>query len=202
MKHSEHLTAAQIKEYCEAQWNKPGLACADSYISWEINASRNGLNWFKRRYATGLLSKEQKARRNKLAMYNPKLKDAILAKADKSIVEQHIFTLDKYGCRTKLKDGSFKTEKVTLPRYVFTQQPKAEAPTVQEPAIKPARKSIQRVTQRKIDAAAAILAKLDKTQWAAFFARFGVKSDIAEKIAANDNLTEAAREFLKAALAA
>ena len=202
MKHSEHLTAAQIKEFCETQWNKPGLACADSYISWEINASRNGLNWFKRRYATGLLSKEQKARRNKLAMYNPKLKDAILAEADKSIVEQEIFTLDKYGCRTKLKDGSFKTQKVTLPRYVFTQLPKAEAPAVQDPVIKPARKSTQRVTQRKIDAAAAILAKLDKTQWAAFFARFGVKSDIAEKIAANDNLTEAAREFLKAALAA
>jgi hypothetical protein len=175
MKHSEHLTAAQIKKQCEELWNKPGLINNNNGNVFEISGKYVNVKTGK--VYGDYLSAEQKARRKGLSIYNKPLAASILAQAE--IVGQ-----DKNG----------------KPLYRFNNQ--AEAPTVQEPAIKPARKSAQRVTQRKIDAAAAILAKLDKTQWAAFFARFGVKSDIAEKIAANDNLTEAAREFLKAALAA
>lgn len=196
---TEYMTPAEIKAACEAQWNKPGLACADSYISWELNALKNGIQSRKRTLAPLILSKEQKARRAKLAMYSPKLKDAILAEADMVVKDMSIPVLGRYGNIEHDKNGKRKMKTVKLPFYTFTQEPKTVVDTL---AIKPAQKPAKRVTQRKIDAAAAILAKLDKNQWAAFFARFGVNIEIAEKIAANDNLTEAAKEFLKAALAA
>lgn len=200
---SNTLSAAEIKAQCEALWNKPGVICADSYISWHVSDNQRSIRWTKRTLTPMIMSKEQKARRNKLAMYSPKLKDAILAEADMVVKEMSIPVLGRYGAPEKTKDGKVKMQTVKLPFYTFTQQPKTESPVVEtSPVSKSANKPVKRLTQRKIDAAAAILAKLDRNQWAAFFARFGVKLDIAEKIAANDNLNQAAREFLKAALAA
>jgi hypothetical protein len=200
---SNKLSAAEIKAQCEALWNKPGVICADSYISWDISDNQQYIRWTKRTLTPMIMSKEQKARRNKLAMYSPKLKDAILAEADMTVKEMSIPVLGKYGNKEVDKNGKVKMQTVKLPFYTFTQQPKTESPVIEaSPVSKPANKPVKRLTQRKIDAAAAILAKLDRNQWAAFFARFGVKLDIAEKIAANDNLNQAAREFLKAALAA
>lgn len=194
---SKELTAAQIKEYCESKWNSPGVIQAANGNVFEPFGLTIKVKAGKK--YDEYLTKEQRARRKGLAIYNPSLAPSILAQAEiTGHVETEIPVLDSYG-RPQRDKKTKKTvmQTVKLARYIFTPETKIDVP-----AIKPANKPAKRVTQRKIDAAAAILAKLERNQWAAFFARFGVKLDIAEKIAANDNLTEAAREFLKAALAA
>jgi hypothetical protein len=57
------------------------------------------------------------------------------------------------------------------------------------------------VTKRKIEAVAAILARLDRTQWPEFLSKWIDRGE-AENIAANDNLTAAAEAVLRAAFAA
>lgn len=157
---------ADVKAWAEALWNQKDFV---------HNGARNAFVEFgdgidvKSYPVSDYVTKEQKARRKGLAMYNKSLRASVLGEAT-------------------LTDG------------VYTW-PKFEKPeTVAKPA-KPATKTVKRVTARKIEAVAAILAKLERSQWAAFLAKW-IGHDMAEKVAANDNLTEAARAVLRAAYAA
>lgn len=60
----------------------------------------------------------------------------------------------------------------------------------------------RRVSAKKLAATLVIIGNLDRAEMPAFFVRFGGSFEIATQIAANDNLPEIARQFLKIALAA
>lgn len=181
------MNAKQVKEWCEAHWNDSGVIhAANGNVFTEENGSiriRAGHTW---QYT----SKETKRRQKGLAMYNPKLRDIILAEATREIRNTEIPVLNEYG--RPVKNGNRPvTEVKMLPHYTW---PKAE--TAPEPVATPRK----RIPRKRIEAAATILAKVPENELASFLSRFGLTLSAAATIAAMGDVEAMARELLRASL--
>lgn len=171
-----------IKEWCETQWQSKGVFHAANGNVFTLSEDgrpqvRAGTTW---QYT----SKETKRRQKGLAMYNPKLRDIILAEATR---EMRDMKCEKP--RKAWEDPAYEVK--PMPHYTW---PKAEA--APEPVATPRK----RISRKRIEAAAAILAKVPENELAAFLSRFGLTLSAAATIASLGDVETMARELLRASL--
>lgn len=167
-----------IKEWCEAQWQSKGVFHAANGNVFTM--SEDGRPQVKAGHTWQYTSKETKRRQKGLAMYNPKLKDIILAEATREMRDM------KYEKPRKAwEDPAFEVK--PMPHYTW---PKAS----------PAKETRKRVSRKRIEQAAAILAKVPERELTAFLSRFGLTLSAAAAIAATGDVEAMAREFLKVTL--
>lgn len=179
------MNAKQIKEWAEARWNGKGVihAANGNVFTEEPGGIRvkAGSTW-------NYTSKETKRRQKGLAMYNPKLRDIILAEATREMREMEVPVLNEYG--RPVKNGNRpETEVKMLAHYTWPKE---------APAAEPAATPRKRVSRKQIEAAAAILAKVPQNELASFLSRFGLTLSAAVTIAAASDVETMAREFLRA----
>lgn len=167
---------ASIKEWMDAQWQSKGVfhAANGNVFTQEPGGIRvrAGTTW-------NYTSKETKRRQKGLAMYNPKLRDIILAEATREMRNMEI------------PPKTWKDDATVEPRPHYTW-PKAEAEPVATPR--------KRVSRKRIEAAAAILAKVPENELTAFLGRFGLTLSAAATIASLGDVESMARELLRTSL--
>lgn len=177
-----------IKEWMDAQWQSKGVFHAANGNVFTL--SEDGRPQVRAGHVFQYTSKETKRRQKGLAMYNPKLRDIILAEATREMRNVEVPVLNEYG--RPVKNGNRPvTEVKMLARYTW---PKAEA--APEPVATPRK----RVSRKRIEAAAAILAKVPENELAAFLGRFGLTLSAAATIASLGDVETMARELLRASL--
>jgi hypothetical protein len=168
-----------IKEWCETQWQSKGVIHASNGNVFTM--SEDGRPQVKAGHTWQYTSKETKRRQKGFAMYNPKLKDIILAEATREMRPM------KVPAKSWKEDDKIQP----MPHYTW---PKAS------PATEPAKETRKRVSRKRIEQAAAILAKVPEGELAAFLSRFGLTLSAAAAIAATGDVEAMAREFLKVTL--
>jgi hypothetical protein len=183
-----------LKEWCEAQWQKPGVRCAKHGVAYIGDNLQN----MQVRAGTqrNYKSKQQRDYEKRFAIYNEKLRPIILAEATATLRNMEIAIIDKYG--RLVKNGNVvQTEVKMLNEYRW---PKIETPakTEQAPVIESVPR--KRVPKAKLEQAAAIIAKVPQDELATFLARFGLSLSLAASIASLDNAEMIARQFLRATL--
>ena len=114
-------------------------------------------------------------------MYNPKLRDIILAEA----------TREMRPMKVPAKSWKEDDKVQPMPHYTW---PKAD--TAPEPVAAPRK----RVSRKRIEAAAAILAKVPENELTAFLSRFGLTLSAAAAIASLGDVETMARELLRTSL--
>ena len=173
------MNAKQIKEWAESQWQSKDVFHAANGNAFTLRP--NGTVHVGAGHTWQYTSKETKRRQKGLAMYNPKLRDIILAEATREMRNTEVPVLNEHG---RPIEGE-KTVKM-LPHYTWPK----EEPRKEEPR--------KRVSRKQIEAAAAILAKVPQNDLAAFLARFGLTLSTAVTIASASDVETMAREFLRA----
>lgn len=168
-----------IKEWAESQWQSKGVFHAANGNVFTLSEDgrpqvRAGTTW---QYT----SKETKRRQKGLAMYNPKLRDIILAEA----------TREMRPMKVPAKSWKEDDKVQPMPHYTW---PKAD--TAPEPVAAPRK----RVSRKRIEAAAAILAKVPENELTAFLSRFGLTLSAAAAIASLGDVETMARELLRTSL--
>ena len=163
--------AADIKAWCEEQWNGKLIHAKHRNVFSQgaggIRVQGGSAPWHK--------SKEQKAYEARFGIYNKKLVPIILAEANKS-------------------DASYMVigeRELTGPIYTWPKQDKPE-PVAAIPR--------KRVPKAKLEHAARIIAKVPPDELATFLAKFGLSLSLAASIASLDNAEMIARQFLRATL--
>lgn len=166
-----------IKEWCESQWQSKGVFHAAKGNVFTL--SEDGRPQVRAGHTWQYTSKETKRRQKGLAMYNPKLRDIILAEATREMRNMEI------PPKTWKDDATVELR----PHYTWSKG----AP---EPVAAPRK----RVSRKRIEAAAAILAKVPENELASFLSRFGLTLSAAATIAAMGDVEAMARELLRASL--
>jgi hypothetical protein len=173
------MTPQQIKDFADAQWQSKGVRNA---ANGNVFQEENGCVRIKAGHTWQYTSKETKRRQKGLAMYNPKLKDIILAEATREMRDQKV-----EKPRKAWEDPKFETK--PMPHYTW---PKA----TKEP--EPAKTRRKRVSRAQAEQAAAILAKVPENELTAFLARFGLSLTTCAALASIGDVEAMAREFLRA----
>jgi len=168
-----------IKEWMDAQWQSKGVFHAANGNVFTL--SEDGRPQVKAGATWQYTSKETKRRQKGLAMYNPKLREIILAEATREMRNMEI------PPKTWKDDATVELR----PHYTW---PKAD--TAPEPVAAPRK----RVSRKRIEAAAAILAKVPENELTAFLSRFGLTLSAAATIASLGDVETMARELLRASL--
>jgi hypothetical protein len=168
-----------IKEWAEAKWQSKGVIHAGNGNVFTM--SEDGRPQVKAGHTWQYTSKETKRRQKGLAMYNPKLREIILAEATREMRDQKV-----EKPRKAWEDPKFETK--PMPHYTW---PKEQAP-------EPAKETRKRVSRKRIEQAAAILAKIDPDLRAQFLARFGLSLTTCAALASIGDIEAMAREFLRA----
>jgi hypothetical protein len=166
-----------IKEWMDAQWQAKGVLHAANGNVFTLRP--NGTVHVGAGSTWNYTSKETKRRQKGLAMYNPKLRDIILAEATREMRPM------KVPAKSWKEDDKIEP----MPHYTW---PKSEPEPVATPR--------KRVSRKRIEAAAAILAKVPENELAAFLSRFGLTLSAAAAIAAMGDVETMARELLRASL--
>lgn len=203
MTNAETLSAAELKAKFEAIWNNPGVRQGANVTVWTL-------------YGSEINAHAGEAR-------NPKLDASTLANIRKR--EAHYgppppapysprgpLPMDK-ETRQRYRERFPRNWRYLVANYGITEaKPKKERELAgiidavicheDKPAkaIKTTAKPSRRITKRKIEAVASILAKLDRAKWPEFLAKWIDRGE-AENIAANDNIDAAARSVLRLAYA-
>jgi hypothetical protein len=177
-----------IKEWAEAQWQKPGVRCANHGVAYIGDKLQN--MQVRAGTARNYKSKTQRDYEKRFAIYNEKLRPIILAEATATLRNIEVAIIDKYG--RPVKNGNVvQTEVKLLNEYRWPAQTKTE-PVAAIPR--------KRVPKAKLEHAAAIIAKVPPEELATFLARFGLSLSLAASIASLDNAEMIARQFLRATL--
>lgn len=166
-----------IKEWCETQWQSKGVFHAANGNIFTL--SEDGRPQVKAGHTWQYTSKETKRRQKGLAMYNPKLREIILAEATREMRPMVV------PAKSWKEDDTVQP----MPHYTW---PKSEPEPVAAPR--------KRVSRKRIEAAAAILAKVPENELASFLSRFGLTLSAAATIAAMGDVETMARELLRASL--
>lgn len=174
------MNAKEIKEWAEAHWQSKGVFhTANGNV---FTLSEDGRPQVRAGTTWNYTSKETKRRQKGLAMYNPKLREVILAEAEREMRRMKVPAKSWDGPAYEVKP---------MPHYTW---PKAD--TAPEPVAAPRK----RVSRKRIEAAAAILAKVPENELAAFLSRFGLTLSAAVTIANASDVETMARQFLRASL--
>jgi hypothetical protein len=166
-----------IKEWCEAKWQSKGVIHAANGNVFTM--SEDGRPQVRAGHTWQYTSKETKRRQKGLAMYNPKLKDIILAEATREMRPM------KVPAKSRKEDDKIRP----MPHYTW---PKA----TKEPEAPKARR--KRVSRAQAEQAAAILAKVPENELTAFLARFGLSLTTCAALASIGDVEAMAREFIRA----
>lgn len=177
---------SNIKEWADARWQAKGVLHAANGNVFTLRP--NGTVHVGAGSTWNYTSKETKRRQKGLAMYNPKLRDIILAEATREMRNAEVPVLNEYG--RPVKNGNrFVTETKSMPHYTWPKE---------APAAEPAATPRKRVSRKQVEAAAAILAKVPQSELASFLARFGLTLSAAVTIANASDIETMARQFLRA----
>lgn len=171
-----------VKEWAESQWQSKGVFHAANGNVFTL--SEDGRPQVRAGHVFQYTSKETKRRQKGLAMYNPKLREVILAEATR---EMRNMECEKP--RKAWEDPAYEVK--PMPHYTW---PKAD--TAPEPVATPRK----RVSRKRIEEAATILAKVPENELASFLSRFGLTLSAAATIAAMGDVEAMARELLRASL--
>lgn len=173
------MTPQQVKEWAEALWNDKGVIHA---ANGNVFTERDGAIRIQAGATREYVSKEARKWRSQFAMYNPKLRDVILAQAD-----QEMRDMEVKKPRKAWEDPAYETK--PMPHYTWPKEAKAPEP------VKMRRK---RVSRKQAEQAAAILAKVPEGELTAFLARFGLSLTTCAALASIGDVEAMAREFLRA----
>jgi len=173
-----------LKEWMDAQWQKPGVRCANHGVAY-IGTCLADMQVRGGSARNPTIDKETKRRRAGLAMYNEKLRPIIL---DEATNTPRLMTVEVPG-KTWRDKSTFK--EVLMPHYTWPKADEAE-PVAAIPR--------KRVPKAKLEQAAAIIAKVPQDELATFLARFGLSLSLAASIASLDNAEMIARQFLRVTL--
>lgn len=174
------MTAKELKEWAETQWQSKGLFHT---ANGNVFTEEPGGIRIQAGHTFQYTSKETKRRQKGLAMYNPKLREVILAEATREMRDMEV-----EKPRKAWDDPSYEVK--PMPHYTW---PKDNAPAVEPPAT-----PRKRVSRKQVEAAAAILAKVPQNELTAFLARFGLTLSAAVTIANASDVETMARQFLRA----
>jgi len=175
------MTPQQIKEWAESHWNDSGVIHAGNG---NVFTEQNGSIRIQAGATRNYVSKEARKWRSQFAMYNPKLREIILAEAT---AEMRDMKCEKP--RKAWEDPAYEVK--PMPHYTWPKSAKEPEP------VKTRRK---RVSRKQAEQAAAILAKVPEGELAAFLARFGLSLTTCAALASIGDVEAMAREFLRAAL--
>lgn len=167
-----------IKEWAESQWQSKGVIHAANGNVFTL--SEDGRPQVRAGHTWQYTSKETKRRQKGLAMYNPKLREIILAEASREMRPM------------KVPAKSWKEDDKVQPMPHYTW-PKDQAP-------EPAKTRRKRVSRKQAEQAAAILAKVPEGELITFLARFGLSLTTCAALASIGDIEAMAREFLRASL--
>lgn len=169
------MNAKQIKEWAESQWQSKGVFHA---ANGNVFTEESGRIRVKAGHTFQYTSKETKRRQKGLAMYNPKLREIILAGATREMRPMMV------PAKSWKEDDKIQP----MPHYTWPKEAPAEP-------VAPPRK---RVSRKQIEATAAILAKVPQSDLASFLSRFGLTLSAAVTIANASDVETMARQFLRA----
>jgi hypothetical protein len=172
------LTAKEIKDFAEAQWQSKGVRNA---ANGNVFQEENGCVRIKAGATWNFTSKETKRRQKGLAMYNPKLREIILAEASREMRDQKV-----EKPRKAWEDPAFEVK--PMPHYTWPKEQAPEAPKARR----------KRVSRKQAEQAAVILAKVPESELAAFLSRFGLSLTTCAALASIGDVEAMAREFLRA----
>jgi hypothetical protein len=179
------MTPQQVKEWAESQWQSKGVIHAGNG---NVFTEEQGSIRIKAGGAREYVSKEARKWRSQFAIYNPKLRDVILAQATATPCNVEVPVLNEYGQPVK-NGGRTQTEVKALHEYRW---PKEEA------APEPTKTRRKRVSRAQAEQAAAILAKVPEGELMAFLARFGLSLTTCAALASIGDVEAMAREFIRA----
>jgi hypothetical protein len=182
------LTAKEIKDFAEAHWNDKGVIHA---ANCNVFTEQNGSIRIQAGATRNYVSKEARKWRSQFAMYNEKLRPLILAEATATPRNVEVPVLNEYG-RPVRNGNRTQTEVKQLKEYRW---PKADP----KPAA-PVKETRKRVSRKRVEQAAAILAKVPESELTAFLSRFGLTLSAAAAIASTGDIEAMAREFLRVSL--
>jgi hypothetical protein len=165
-----------IKEWAESQWQSKGVFHAANGNVFTM--SEDGRLQVKAGHTWQYTSKETKRRQKGLAMYNPKLRELVLAEAT---AEMRDMKCEKP--RKAWEDPAYEVK--PMPHYTWPNEP--EAPKARR----------KRVSRKQAEQAAAILAKVPESELMAFLARFGLSLTTCAALASIGDVEAMAREFIR-----
>ncbi len=169
-----------IKDWADAKWQSKGVIHAGNG---NVFTEEQGSIRIKAGGAREYVSKEARKWRSQFAIYNPKLRDVILAQAIATPCNVEVPVLNEYGRPVKNK-----TEVKLLNEYRWPKEDAAPEP------VKTRRK---RVSRAQAEQAAAILAKVPEGELMAFLARFGLSLTTCAALASIGDVEAMAREFIR-----
>jgi hypothetical protein len=167
-----------VKDWAEAHWQAKGVIHAANGNVFTM--SEDGRPQVEAGKTWNYASKETKRRQKGLAMYNPKLREIILAEATREMRPMTV------PAKSWKEDDKIQP----MPHYTW---PKEQAP-------EPAKTRRKRVSRAQAEQAAAILAKVPDGELMAFLARFGLSLTTCAALASIGDVEVMAREFLRATL--